>query len=401
MNILQINTADTKGGAGKVSYRLKNELKKLGHQTSLLVSRKYAKNDKEVVLIRPDNNLRRRILTKLTYYLANDLDFFPSNHILKMPEFKEADIIHCHNLHTNYFNPGALSEISKLKPIVWTLHDMWPVTAHCAHSFDGTLKENGFFTCPSLDIYPPIAWHNEKYLEKRKSGIYQNSKFNIVTPSKWLAEKVSQSALKEKMLSVIYNGVDTNTFHPLPKEQCRKELNLPLDKKIILSFIKKTDDQWKGLPFITEITERFKNNEGITFINIGRTTGNRNNLSSLPPVGNDETLSKYYSAADALLYPSIADNCPLVVLEAMACGLPVVSFSTGGIPELIDHKKTGYIARYKDAVGLANGITWMLMRTPTEHTAMRESAVIKIRSEFTLNYMTEQYLELYKSILKK
>src|SRR3989338_7715448 len=163
MNILQINTADTKGGAGKVSYRLKNELKKLGHQTSLLVSRKYAKNDKDVVLIRPESNLRRRILTKLTYYLANDLDFFQSNHILKMPEFKEADIIHCHNLHSNYFNLDTLKKISRFKPIIWTFHDMWPITANCAHSFHGEIK-NGFFQCPSMEIYPPIAWHNEKYL---------------------------------------------------------------------------------------------------------------------------------------------------------------------------------------------------------------------------------------------
>src|SRR3989338_6906930 len=400
MNLLQVNTTDTRGGAAKVAYLLKKGLEKSGHTTSMFGGQKDS-NDENVFLLNDVRSLAGKVHRKLAYWLANDIDAFSSDHILKTKHFKNAVIIHCHNLHSNYFNLNTLQKMSRLKPVIWTFHDMWPLTAHCAHAFDGPLKENGFFTCPSLDIYPPIAWHNEKYLEKRKSGIYQNSKFNIVTPSKWLAEKVSQSALKEKMLSVIYNGVDTNTFHPLPKEQCRKELNLPLDKKIILSFIKKTDDQWKGLPFITEITERFKNNEGITFINIGRTTGNRNNLSSLPPVGNDETLSKYYSAADALLYPSIADNCPLVVLEAMACGLPVVSFSTGGIPELIDHKKTGYIARYKDAVGLANGITWMLMRTPTEHTAMRESAVIKIRSEFTLNYMTEQYLELYKSILKK
>ena len=400
MNILQVNTTDTRGGAAKVAYLLKKGLEKSGHTTSMFVGQKYS-NDENVFLLNDVRSLAGKIRRKLAYWLANDIDVFNSGHILKTEQFKNADIVHCHNLHSNYFNLNTLQKISRLKPVIWTLHDMWPITAHCAHAFDGPLKENGFFTCPSLDIYPPIAWHNEKYLEKRKGGIYQNSKFNIVTPSKWLAEKVSQSALKEKMLSVIYNGVDTNTFHPLPKEQCRKELNLPLDKKIILSFIKKTDDQWKGLPFITEITERFKNNEGITFINIGRTTGNRNNLSSLPPVGNDETLSKYYSAADALLYPSIADNCPLVVLEAMACGLPVVSFDTGWVPELVEHKINGYVAEYKNSDDLKTGVEYLLNLPPQEIEKMKQYSINKIKSSFTLDLMTNKYIQLYESALAK
>src|SRR3989338_4840016 len=400
MNILQINTADTKGGAGKVSYRLKNELKKLGHQTSLLVSRKYAKNDKEVVLIRPDNNLRRRILTKLTYYLANDLDFFPSNHILKMPEFKEADIIHCHNLHTNYFNPGALSEISKLKPIVWTLHDMWPVTAHCAHSFDGTLKENGFFTCPSLDIYPPIAWHNEKYLENKKAKIYKNSKFHIVTPSKWLAEKVSRSILKDKDLSVIYNGIDNSVFRPHDKQKCRQELNLPADKKIILIVAKRgQSNPWKGGNYAQEAIKTLKSPSDTFFIDLGCDTSQTNkNTQMVSFISDEHLLAKYYSAADILLYPSIADNCPLVVLEAMACGLPIVAFETGSIPELVEHKVNGYIAKYKDSDDLKTGLEYLLNLSPEEIEKMRQYSINKIQASFTIEKMADQYIELYKNL---
>ncbi|MBI2064475.1 MAG: glycosyltransferase [Candidatus Yanofskybacteria bacterium] len=124
------------------------------------------------------------------------------------------------------------------------------------------------------------------------------------------------------------------------------------------------------------------------------------NLIKTGYISDESLLAKYFSAADIFLFPSTADNCPLVVLEAMACGLPVVSFATGGIPELVDHQKTGYIARYKDADDLANGVAWMLARTPAEHANMRESAVIKIRSGFTLDHMVEQYLQLYESMLK-
>ena len=402
MNILQINTVDSKGGAARVAYSLKNELEKRGHEAPMFVGRKYS-DEKNIKLLNNIRSFSGKIRRKLSYWLANDIDIFCSNHILKTQEFKNADIIHCHNLHSYYFNLSTLIKISRLKPVIWTFHDMWPITAHCAHAFDGTIQNNGFFACPSLDIFPPIAWHNEKYLEIRKRNIYIKSKFNIVTPSRWLADKIGQSILNDKPISVIYNGIDTSVFKPYNRDKSRQELGLPQDKHIILVVAKGgASNPWKGGNYAQGAIEAFKGDSRAFFVDLGGNASHTTDqVKVVSFVADQALLAKYYSAADTLLYPSIADNCPLVVLEAMACGLPVISFSTGGIPELIDHKKTVYIARYKDAVGLANGITWMLMRTPTEHTAMRESAVIKIRSEFTLNYMTEQYLELYKSILKK
>lgn len=402
LNILQINTADTKGGAGKVAYRLQNELKKRGYKTSYLVARKYSKNN-DVKLIRSDSNLRRRILGKLSYYLANDLDLFPSKHILKLPEFKSADIIHCHNLHSNYFNFSILEKISRLKPIIWTFHDMWPITAHCAHSFDGPVKKSGFFTCPSLDIYPAIAWHNEKYLENRKTKVYTNSNFHIITPSKWLADKVGQSVLKDKPLTIIYNGVDTSVFKPWPKSQCRHELNLPQNKKIILIIAKRgQSNPWKGGNYVQDIINDYCNNIDTYFIDLG---GDENktgaNTKTVSYVNDQETLAKYYSAADMLLYPSIADNCPLVVLEAMACGLPVVTFNTGGIPELIEHKINGYIAEYKNVYDLKSGVAYLLNMPHQEIEEMKQNSVNKISAGCTIEKMADQYVEIYQKIFYK
>src|SRR3989338_4442165 len=170
MRILQINTIDKRGGAAKVSYSLKKELEKRGHETSMFVGRKYS-DEKNIKLLNDVSSFSNKVRRKLSYWLANDIDVFFSDHILKTEEFKKADIVHCHNLHSNYFNLRTLEKISRIKPAIWTFHDMWPITAHCAHSFDGNLKKNGFFACPSLDIPPAIAWHNEKYLEKRKNKI--------------------------------------------------------------------------------------------------------------------------------------------------------------------------------------------------------------------------------------
>lgn len=404
MNVLQINTLDKKGGAAKVAYSLKQELEKRGHTTSMFVGRKYS-DDKNIKILNNTSSLSNKIRKKLAFYLANDIDLFSfsSDKILKTEEFKNADIIHCHNLHTNYFNLNILEKISAVKPVVWTFHDMWPITAHCAHAFDGKLKNNGFFTCPSLDIPPAIAWHNEKYLENKKAKNYANSNFHIVTPSKWLADKVRQSILKNKSLSVIYNGVDISIFNPLLRSdlnKLRSGLGLPLNRTIILIVAKGgTSNPWKGGNYAKEAIKAFISDSRAFFVDLGSNISqNLDNVKTVGFIGNQQILAKYYSAADMLLYPSLADTCPLVVLEAMACGLPVVSFNTGGIPELIEHKTNGYIAKYKDAYDLKSGVEYLLNLPVQETEKMKRYSINKISSGFTVEKMVDQYIELYKKI---
>lgn len=404
MNVLQINTLDKKGGAAKVAYSLKQELEKRGHTTSMFVGRKYS-DDKNIKILNNTSSLSNKIRKKLAFYLANDIDLFSfsSDKILKTEEFKNADIIHCHNLHTNYFNLNILEKISAVKPVVWTFHDMWPITAHCAHAFDGKLKNSGFFTCPSLDIPPAIAWHNEKYLENKKAKNYANSNFHIVTPSKWLADKVRQSILKNKSLSVIYNGVDISIFNPLLRSdlnKLRSDLGLPLNRTIILIVAKGgTSNPWKGGNYAKEAIKAFISDSRAFFVDLGSNISqNLDSVKTVGFIGNQQILAKYYSAADMLLYPSIADTCPLVVLEAMACGLPVVSFNTGGIPELIEHKTNGYIAKYKDAYDLKSGVEYLLNLPIQETEKMKRYSIHKISSCFTVEKMVDQYIELYKKI---
>ncbi len=401
MNILQINTVDNRGGAAKIAYLLKQGLAKKGHETHMLVGRKYS-SDNNVNLITDMMSFPGKVRRKLAYWLANDIDIFYSEKLLKTAEFKNANIVHLHNLHSNYFNLGILKKISALKPVVWTLHDMWPLTSHCAHAFDGKIQSNGFFACPSTDIYPPIAWHNEKYLEKRKSEIYKNSEFQIVTPSKWLQVKVKESILKDKPLSVIYNGVNTSSFKPYDRRICRKELGLPENKKIILVVAKKgRSNPWKGGNYAQNIIKNFANRPDVFFVDLGgNSEQDSTHLKTVGYVSDMIVLAKYYSAADILLYPSIADNCPLVVLEAMACGLPVCAFQTGGIPELVGHKIHGYLAEYKNEKELKNGLEYLLNLPFNEIEKMKANSVGKVRDSFTTSKMVDQYLSLYEKVIE-
>lgn len=402
MNILFINTVDIRGGAAKVAYDLKNKMRSYGHKTSMAVGWKYS-DDKDVFVIKQRSKLRQRILRKLTYLLANDLDIVHAEKLLQTPEYKNADIIHCHNLHSNFFNLSLLARISKEKPVVWTFHDMWPITAHCGYAMDGDLK-NGFYQCPSLDAYQPIAWHNERYLEFRKRKIYGQSNLYITTPSRWLMDKVKESVLKSKSISLIYNGIDTSVFKPMATTEARQLLNLPPNKKIILFAAKGGGDrERKGIEYVYEAMEKFKYDPNIFWVTIGggHTDKTSEQNLSVPYISDKNLLAKYYAASDMFIFPSMADNCPLVILEAMACGLPIVSFKTGGIPELIEHKINGYIAEYKNSNDLQTGLEYLLNLPPEEIEKMRQRSIDKINTGFTIEKMTDQYLELYQNIIKK
>ncbi len=396
MKILQIGTNDYIGGAAVISYSIKNELERRGHITSMFVSSKTS-NDVNIF------TMPQKIHRYFQMLLSNDIDLSATDWIINTKEFKETDVVHIHNLHGWYFNLKTLEKISKLKPVVWTLHDMWSITPHCAHSYECELKD-GFYQCPSLDSYPRITWHNEKYLTRKKREIYNNSKLNIVVPSVWLKNKVEQSVLKDKEIDLIYNGINENIFMKYDQVESRKKLNLLLDKKIILFMSDGgKNNEFKGWDFVIKIIEKYKDNNDILFVCLG---GKENgydsvnkNLLFIPKITNKEVLSRYFSASDVLLYPSLADNCPLVILEAMACGLPIVTFKVGGISELVEHLKNGYVANYKNNDDLIKGVQFVLNLTNIEIEIIREESRLKIINNFTTSKMVDQYERLYQDVI--
>lgn len=422
MNILQINTVDCRGGAAQVAYNLKNELKKRGHFVSMLAAHKTTL-DNDVFLINPDkmpgalSKLSKSIIKKdlpsfIKYsirdiyraLIANDIEFFSCNHILSAPEFKNSDIIHCHNFHGNYFNLKLLEKISKIKPIVWTLHDMWAVTGHCAHSFACGKWRNGCENCPDLKIYPPLFWDNTKYLWNKKKEIYNNSKLNIAVPSSWLKRKAEKSILKNQNIKLIYNGIDIKSFKQHIKDKARKKLNLPINKKII-TFIATggKKNEWKGWSFFRNTINRYKNDNNVLFLCIGGRAGKSrlDNVKYIEYITDKLLLAQYYSASDIFLFTSLAENFPLVILEAMACGIPIVSFDVGGVKEAMIHKKNGYIAKYKDEKDLINGIEYIFGLSEYELQRISQNSIQRVRENFILEIMADNYLKLYQKILNE
>lgn len=395
MNILMIGTTDKRGGAAKVGWEIKAALEGEGNKINFFVADKKS-SDSGVKVIPRSNFL------KIIGFIMGTERFIRTDWILNTPEFKEADIIHCHNLHGRFFNLETLKKMSKLKPVVWTLHDEWAITPHCAFTFEGDKVENGFYVCPNKDIPPRLLWHSEAILEREKKSVYNDSKFTLVTPSRWLLDRVKNSVLKDKDIRLIYNGINTDIFKKSDKESCRRELDLPLDKKIIFFLADGgTSNPWKGWNYTEAVIKRIGDREDIVFVCAGNDQAHQEqkNIIYRPLIKEPEKMAKYYSACDVFLYSSLADNFPLVILEAMSCGLPIISFNTGGIKEVLTHKKNGYIAEYKDVADLSAGLNYVLGLKEEIVAAMARDSIEKIAAGFNVKKMVDDYDNLYRELI--
>lgn len=397
MKILMIGTTDIRGGAAKVGWDIKSAREKAGDNVDVFVADKKS-SDPHVHSI-PQSKIR-----KIIGFILGTESLIKTDWILDTQEFKNANIVHCHNLHGRYFNIETLEKMSKLKPVVWTLHDEWAITPHCAYTFEGKDTKDGFYVCPNKDIPPRILWHSENILEKQKSDVYKKSNFTLVTPCKWLEERVRKSILKNKQTEIIYNGIDTNIFKKTDKKEAREKLGLPVYKKIILFLADGGKiNPWKGWQYTEEVIKNISHKSDLVFACVGNDNPEKpkDNIIYLPQIKNPEKMALYYSACDLLLYSSIADNFPLVILEAMSCGLPIASFDTGGIKEVVTHKENGFIAKYKDSNDLLTGVEYLISLNDTETEKISSNSIQKIKDGFTVEKMVEEYYNLYVRLINQ
>ncbi len=408
LKILQISTTDNIGGAALSAWNLGKSLTKYGYDVKYFVAYKNSSEDNVYQfkngLFRNDfaSKIGNDVNRFITKFISNDIDLGAQEEILNHSWYKNADIIHCHNLHGSFFKLETLVNISKYKKIDWTLHDEWAIMAHGAWSSTDEVK-NGFFKRNELSSYPPMFWDNERYLSQKKRKIYKNIKLNIVVPCRWLKKRVERSILKKQKNNLIYYGINNKVFKKYDKEVVRNTLKLPLNKKIITLLANggKRNKQ-KGWDYTNELVNFYKNDDQILFLCIGgkaKNEKNINNIRYINYIDNNNLLARYYSASDVFILTSIADNLPQVVLEAMSCGVPVVSFDVGGVKEAVIHKKNGYIAKYRDIKDLIRGVNYISNLNKEELEAMSLNSIKRVKKYFTLTKMTKNYIDLYQSLI--
>jgi glycosyltransferase involved in cell wall biosynthesis len=404
-NILHLNTYTGTGGAAKIAYNaLCGELQKKDYNCDILVDRFFEDEKPQNVylidkILTKDQKILYRAQGELSW-----LDFFhqSSFNIKNMNIFKNADVLHLHNLHGNFFNLFALPEITSLKPTIWTLHDQFAMTGHCASPCECENWLTGCKVCSSLSSVPVISTDTANFLYETKKNIYKNCDFTVVANSKWMKKNIEKSILKDHEIKLIPNGVDTDIFKPYDKREVRKKLDLPLDKKILMfSSNLGLDNTQKGTKYLLDAYEYFKNRDDILFISVG---GERReylyeNFICFPYITSEKEMAEFYTAADLFIFPTLAETFGLVIAEALSCEIPVITFDTGPIPELVEHMQNGYLAKYKNSSDFIKGIELFLEKDDLLYGASKK-ARNKIVENFSLIKMVDEYEKLYHEAFK-
>ncbi len=285
---------------------------------------------------------------------------------------------------------------------------MWAFTGGCHYSGECVRYQQECGLCPQLG-----SRHNKDlshWVWKRKERSWKHITLTIVTPSRWLSSCVRKSSLLGRYrIEVIPNGIDAGIFKPIDRLYSRALLGVPENKKVILfAAINPLEDERKGYHFLIEALHRLSEkstNNLLELVVVGASTPKNSPKLPLPVryLGYVEDVSRLvncYSAADVFVAPSKEDNFPSTVLESLACGTPVLSFSVGGIPDLVEHMKNGYLAKPFDIADLSYGIEW-IMNDESRYKALSRRARQKVEEEFTFNIQVKRYLGLYEEVLSK
>lgn len=420
MKVVHINKGDAGGGASVAALRIHRSLLRAGVDSHILVQEQRRNEENEHVagtgFIYNMKCWWRFIWERLSF-LPNEKEkalrfaFSPANtgqSIASLPIIQEADIIHLHWINQGFLSLSNLEELFSLgKPIVWTLHDMWPFTGGC-HYAGSCLEFNekcGF--CPLLKK-PSVDDISAKiYISKKK--LFSKANLSVVTCSRWLGSLASSSSLmRNQPIASIPNPIDTNFYTILDREQCRKDLGLPLNKSLLLFGAANILDTRKGYRYLYEaltiLSDSFPSiSNNIELVIFGKAKENVENqfpfkTHTMQFVSNPKTLVKLYNACNMFILPSLQDNLPNTVVECLCCGTPVAGFRIGGVPEMIDHNISGFLAEIKNSLSLANGInTVLFMENTNSREKIRESAVKK----FNERIVAEKYIEVYETAMKR
>lgn len=413
MKVLLISTYDINGGAARSAYRLHEGLRNIHVNSHMLVQEKFSQDNS---IIAPKLKLSQGIARAKYTFEALPLKFYSkldksSFSIQWLPDKVISQVTKIQpniiNLHWIFGSFLQIETISKLRyPLVWTLHDMCAFTGGCHYSCEcqGYIKSCG--TCPILGSSKNLDL--SRWIWKRKAKAWENLNLTIVSPSSWLAKCASSSSLfKNLRIEKIPYGINTNKFKKINSNIARDILHLPQDKKLILfGSLKATSDKRKGFHLLQSAFQELSKtglNYNCELVIFGSSESENSpkfgfKTHYLGSFNDDLSLALVYSAADVFVLPSLEDNLPNTVLEAIASGIPCVAFNIGGMPDMIEHQKNGYLAQPYEIEDLATGIAWVL-ESKERHQKLSYNAREKAEHEFALEIQAQRYISLYDEVI--
>jgi glycosyltransferase involved in cell wall biosynthesis len=409
VNILHLSTFDISGGAARAAYRLHQGLRHQGINSEMLVQEK-SSDDRAVHA--PQSRLAQSVAQSKVVFDASLLKLYPHreqtmfslqwvpDHTLARMQRLQPDVIHLHWLSSAFLQIETLKKLKK--PLIWTLHDMWPFTGGChySQSCDRYVKSCG--NCPQLNSNKDKDL--SRWIWQRKARGWKDLDLTIVSPSEWLAKCARSSSLFSHLeIEHIPNGLDTEVYRPIDRIVAREILKLPQDKHLVLfGSLQSTRDKRKGFHLLQSALQQISQTkrDDIELVVLGSSqpenplnVGLRTHY--LGTLNDDVSLAIAYSAADIFILPSIEDNLPNTIIEAFACGIPCVTFNLGGFPDMVEHQKNGYLARPFDIKDLTDGIFWLL-DNDERYQQLSQNARQKAVQEYGLRVQAQRYVELFE-----
>lgn len=418
MKVVHVSSSDLSGGAAIACKRISDALILENVDSNLLVQKKISsdyrvKSTTNKLFSRLHYNFRFAIDEGFIRLLTNQergrfsYPFFGID-ITNHPLIFRADVINLHWINGGFLSLDSLKKLGKIgKPLVWTLHDMWAFTGGCHYSLDCRKFEIECNYCPSLKRSGKYDTAKRIFSEKK---FFEEANLTIVTCSKWLQKEAARSILlgKKRILN-IPNPVDIEFYKPSDRILSRKKLGLSEDKIYLLFGAMNIIDERKGFKYLLKCLNKLASDSPntkniIEVLVFGK--ANSEMIQSIPykchyfgNLKSEDEVIACYNSADIFIAPSIQDNLPNTVVESLSCGIPVLSFKVGGLPDMIDHLKNGYLAQVGSVEDLVNGINWFINnRAKQEQLGFnaREKAV----KNFSREVVAKQYRELYRSLIE-
>jgi len=443
VRILSVSTFDAAGGAEKVARELFRAYRAQGHESWLAVgTRRLDEPDifeiprepaRVPAVSRWVNRARRRLLPyegrvrgakrlrqaldRLIYNfpqveagLGRESMQYPGSRRLLSLAPALPQVVHAHNLHGDYFDLRQLPALSQSLPLFLSLHDAWLLSGHCAHSFGCQRWRTGCGACPDLSIPPAIPADATAYNWARKRGIYRRSRLYVATPCQWLMDKVKQSILADGIVEarLIPTGINLEVFRPGDKAALRAELGLPL-RACVIVFASNNGryNRWKDFPTMLAAVQQVAecvHDQPLVFMALGDnspdTQVGQAQFRSVRFVNDPLLVARYYQASDIYLHAARADTFPLTVLEALACGLPVIGTAVGGIPEQVQDGVSGFLIPPADVSAMAARIE-QLAADSTLRQRLGEQALQSARDRFDARRFTQDYLRWFADVLSQ
>lgn len=419
-----LNTFD-KGGAGVAAYRLHEAFNREGDVQSNLIYLHGEGGDrfKDVHVIANNPVGKKLALARLAWekfwlrpHIKDKGDLFRFSNarmgldLYTFPMLKEADIIHLHWINNGFLSLKNIKKLSKLnKPVVWTMHDMWAMTGGCHHSRECENYQKACGNCFYLKNSSETDVSHKVHL--RKQEVYSQLNLTFIACSNWLAERARKSSLLgSRRVEVIPNPIDTDIYKPANKGVAKAKFGVNPGELCISFVAANVGDTRKGFEYLRQALWKIKEDhpewqDNIKLLVMGAAkTGVNLELPfeyTFTGYLNDEArIIDFYNASDVFVLPSLEENLPNTIMEALTCGVPSVAYEVGGIPDLIKHRENGYLARYMNVEDLAGGISFVLSETIT-NTYLQGNARSMAVSSYSYPVIAARQAALYRELLGK